>query len=62
MRDVEIAEKSKAFGVEGEGTYTLVSVQGGRCAGEVREPSECRAEIVPIPEIAMEVRRLQDDW
>lgn len=54
--------RSTSLAIEREGTYTLLGVQGGRCAGEVREPSECRVELVPIPEVVMEVRKLQDDW
>lgn len=61
-KDVEVVGRSNALAIESEGTYTLLGVQGGRCAGDVREPSECRVKLVPIPEVAMEVRKLQDDW
>ena len=62
-REMEVGGKTTSVEVEdGEGTYRIVGVQGGRCAGEIREPSEVRVERVAIPEVGMEVRRLQDDW
>lgn len=61
-RDLKMAKRDLAYPVKEEGVYSLSTVRGGRCLGEIREPSECRVEIVPIPEVAMEIVRLQDDW
>ncbi|CDZ97902.1 hypothetical protein [Phaffia rhodozyma] len=62
-KEIKMNSKETLVQIEtgSEGTYFLESVTGGRCLGEVREPSECRAEIIPVPEVGLDVKRLKDE-
>jgi hypothetical protein len=55
-------QKVLRYEIQEEGSYSIGGVWGGRCTGEVKEPSEVKAETVEIPEVDMDIKRLQDDW
>lgn len=61
-KDLEMTEKVLRYQIDEEGSYSIGGVWGGKCLGEVKEPSEIKAEMVEIPEVDMEIKRLQDDW